>query len=286
MRIEVNGVRLWFDVEGLKLVPEGPKMVERPTIVLLHGGPGSYDHSYFKPDFAKLTKVAQVVYLEMHGHGRSSRGNPRGWSFGEFANDLRAFCNTLEIAKPIVFGHSLGGFVAMVYAARHPDQPGALVLQSTLGRFDLARIVEGFRIAGGEEAARVAERFYRGDLSVVTEFRARCRPLFGRWVPGVSERARMVLNDDLLQPGLELMREFDVLEELALVTCPTLVCTGALDPVTRVADAREIADALVNARPRVEVIAKAGHFPWKDAPDRYWPMLTDFVAGVGGAAGR
>jgi proline iminopeptidase len=45
MRVDVNGTRLWFDVEGPALVPAGPRMHQRPTLVLLHGGPGSFDHS-------------------------------------------------------------------------------------------------------------------------------------------------------------------------------------------------------------------------------------------------
>ena len=55
MQVEVNGTRLWFDVDGPSLLPAGSTMAERPTVVLLHGGPGSYDHSYFKPDFTALS---------------------------------------------------------------------------------------------------------------------------------------------------------------------------------------------------------------------------------------
>jgi proline iminopeptidase len=72
MNIKVNGPQLWFDVEGPVLVPEGPGMHERPTVVVVHGGPGTYDHSYFKPDFARLAAAAQVVYLDLRGHGRSA----------------------------------------------------------------------------------------------------------------------------------------------------------------------------------------------------------------------
>ena len=149
MQIEVNGTRLWFDVDGSALVPDGSTMRERPTVVLLHGGPGGFDHSYFKPDFARLAEAAQVVYLDLRGHGRSERGDPADWSFEVCADDVRAFCDALGIARPVVLGHSLGGFVALVYAARHPGHPGALVLQSTLARFDLGRIVEEFRRVGG-----------------------------------------------------------------------------------------------------------------------------------------
>jgi pimeloyl-ACP methyl ester carboxylesterase len=76
MQVEMKGTRLWFDVDGQALVPDGPTMAERPTVVLLHGGPGSFDHSYFKPDFTRLSEVAQVVYLDLPGHGRSRVGRP------------------------------------------------------------------------------------------------------------------------------------------------------------------------------------------------------------------
>jgi proline iminopeptidase len=73
------------------------------------------------------------------------------------------------------------------------------------------------------------------------------------------------------------MRRFDVLEELARIDCPTLVCVGELDPIAPAAAAREIAAALPEGRVRLEVIEGAGHFTWKDAPDHYWSLLTDFV---------
>jgi pimeloyl-ACP methyl ester carboxylesterase len=278
MHVEVNGTRLWFDVEGSALVPDGLQMRERPTVVLLHGGPGSFDHSYFKPDFGRLTNTAQVVYLDLPGHGRSDWGDPASWSFELCADKVREFCDTLGIARPVVYGHSLGGFVAMVYAGRHPGHAGALVLQSTFARFDLDRLVEGVRRAGGDEVAATAERVYGGDRSSVSaEEWARCWKHFGPWVTGEQEKARMVVNVELNAPGLELMRGFDVLDRLARIDCLTLVSVGELDPISPVAAGREIADALPEGSARLEVIEGAGHFPWKDAPDRYWPLLTDFL---------
>jgi pimeloyl-ACP methyl ester carboxylesterase len=281
--VDVKGTRLWFDVEGPALVAEGAEMRERPTVVLLHGGPGSFDHSYFKPDFSRLAQVAQVVYLDLRGHGRSEWGDPESWTFEVCADDVRDFCDTLGIATPVVYGHSLGSFVAMIYAARHPGHPGALVLHSALARFDLARIVDEFRRAGGDEAAAIAERVYGGDRQSVTpEEWATCWKLFGRWVPGDLERARTVVNQALNAPGLERMRELDVLDQLARADCPTLVVVGELDPITPVAAAREIVDALPEGVGRLEVFEEAGHFTWRDAPDRFWPLVLDFVASATG----
>jgi proline iminopeptidase len=175
MHLDVNGTRLWFDVDGPSLVPDGAAMRGRPTVVLLHGGPGSFDHSYFKPDFGRLTQVAQVVYLDLRGHGRSDWGDPAAWCFEARADDLRAFCDALGIVRPVIYGHSLGGFVALVYATRHPGHAGALVLQSTNARFSVGRVVEEFRRRGGDEVAAIAERAYGGDRTSVTpEEWARC----------------------------------------------------------------------------------------------------------------
>jgi pimeloyl-ACP methyl ester carboxylesterase len=276
MHVEVNGTRLWFDVDGPALVPSGPEMRQRPTVVLLHGGPGSYDHSYFKPDFGRLAGEAQVVYLDLRGHGRSEWGDPAEWSFEVCADDLRPFCDTLGVARPVVYGHSMGGFVAMLYGARHPGHAAALVLQSTLARFDLARLVEGFRRFGGEEVAALADRDYGGHPVSDDEW-ARVFAVFGPQVPGKQELARRIRNPELGEHGMDLFRSFDVLEQLAQVDCPTLVCVGELDPVTPVAAAREIYDALPDGVARLEVIEGAGHFPWKDVPDRYWPLLDEFV---------
>ena len=287
MQVDVNGQRLWFDVEGLALVPDGPEMRERPTVVLLHGGPGVFDHSYFKPDLARLADVAQVVYLDLPGHGRSEWGDPASWSFETCADGVREFCDTLGIARPVVYGHSLGGCVAMVYAIRHPGHPGALVLQSTFARFDLARTVEEFRRAGGDEVAGVIERAYGDDSASVTpEEWAPCWRLFGPWVVGEREESRTVENEDLNAPGLELLRRFDVLDQLAGIECPTLVCAGELDPIAPVAAAREIADALPEGIAQLAVLEQAGHFTWKDAPDRYWPVVTEFVVRSAAARGR
>ena len=260
MHVEVNGTRLWFDVDGPSLVPEGPRMLRRPTVVLVHGGPGSYDHSYFKPHFGHLAGQVQVVYLDIRDHGRSARNDPADWSFEVCADDVRAFCDTIGIAGPVVLGHSMGGFIAMLYGARHPGHAGALILQSTMARFDLARLAGGFRGVAGAEVAELARRDYGGD-PITDEQWAAVFAAFGPRVPGTQELARRIQNPELGRPGMDLLRRLDVTRQLAGITCPTLVCVGELDPVTPVAAAREIVGALSPGIGRLAVIQGAGHFP-------------------------
>ena len=122
MRIEIEpGVRLYFDVEGTQYVPDGPVLREKPTLLLLHGGPG-FDHSAFRPFFGRLSDIAQVIYYDHRGHGRSDRRPPEEWTLDTFADDVVRLCDALGIVKPIVLGQSFGGFVAQRYLERHPDR--------------------------------------------------------------------------------------------------------------------------------------------------------------------
>src|SRR5205807_6780779 len=101
VRIRVGDCKLFFDVDGAKLRPDGPKMREMPTLVLLHGGPG-FDHSLYKPAFSCLTDVAQVIYLDHRGQGRSDRCDASKYNLAQWGDDVRSFCEALEIEHPIV----------------------------------------------------------------------------------------------------------------------------------------------------------------------------------------
>jgi len=280
MHVDVNGTRLWFDVDGPGLVPHEAAMIERPTLVLLHGGPGGYDHSYLKPWFGALARAAQVVYLDLRDHGRSARGDPLAWSFELCADDVRAFCDALGIVRPVVLGHSMGGFIAMLYGARHPGHAAGLVLQSTLARFDLDRLTEAVRRLAGDEVARLARREYAGD-DVTDEEWAKVFGAFGPRVPSVVELARRRRNPALGEHGMDLLRALDVVAFLPRIDRPTLVCVGDRDPVTAVGAAEEIADGLAPGIGRLAVLRGGGHFPWLDVPDRYWPLIGEFVKEVG-----
>jgi proline iminopeptidase len=281
MQVDVNGTRLWFDVEGPALVPRGDAMISRPTLVLVHGGPGSYDHSYFKPWFSALADRMQIVYLDLRDHGRSEWGDPASWSFEACADDVRAFCDALGIERPIVLGHSMGGFIAILYGSRHPGHAGGLILLSTFARFDLDRITEGFRSVAGDEVGELARRSY-GDEDVTDSEWARVFAGFGPHIPTDEELARRIKNTAVNERGGRLMTELDLLAELPKILSPTLVCVGSADPlVTTAAD--EILDGLRPGVGRLDVIEGAGHFQWLDAPDRVFEVIGDFAVEVSGS---
>ena len=276
MHLDVNGTRLWFDVDGPALVPSGSQMRQRPTVVLVHGGPGVYDHSYFKPDFAPLTAHAQVVYLDLRGHGRSAWGDPAEWSFQACADDVRSFCDMTGITKPVVFGHSMGGPIVLLYGARHPGHAAGLIVSSGFARWDPPRMAEGFRRVAGDEVAEIARRSYAGE-EVPDEDWARVYAAFGPQLPDEQREAHTPKNLELNSHGMRLIRQLDIVDELSQVGSPALVCVGELDPVTPVAAAEEVVGALPEGTAQLKIIDGAGHFTWKDAPDRYWPMIIDFI---------
>jgi pimeloyl-ACP methyl ester carboxylesterase len=105
-KIKVNGINLCFDTEGAFLRTSGNTTREVPTVILLHGGPGA-DHSGYKPDFTALTDVAQVIYLDHSGNGRSNDGPPQLWTLAQWADDLVAFCDALGVVKPVVYSARL-----------------------------------------------------------------------------------------------------------------------------------------------------------------------------------
>jgi pimeloyl-ACP methyl ester carboxylesterase len=279
MQIDANGTQLWFDIDGPALVPDGSDVRQRPTVVLVHGGPGVYDHSYFKPDFARLAEHAQVVYLDVRGHGRSEWGDAAAWSFEACADDVRVFCDTLGIEKPIVFGHSMGAPIVLLYGARHPGHAAGLIVQSGFARWDPARMVDAFRRVAGDEVAEIARRSYAGE-EVPDEEWARVYTAFGPHLPDEDRRARTPKNLELNSHGMELIRRLDVVDQLSRVDSPTLVSVGELDPVTPVAAAEEVVEALPEGIARLEIIDGAGHFTWMDAPDRFWPLIIEFIHGT------
>jgi pimeloyl-ACP methyl ester carboxylesterase len=278
MFVRVNGVRLFFDVEGAGLVPDGPRMREKPVLLLLHGGPG-FDHSSYKPEFARLADVAQLVYLDHRGNGRSERGPREQWTLAQWADDVRAFCDALGIERPIVLGQSFGGMVAMAYAVRHPEHPAKLVFSSTSARMDLPRMLSRFEKLGGPEVREAARRFWESPgPETLPDYLRLAFPAYGRSRQPEESIRRTILNLDVMFhfAGGE-SRTYDLLADLARVRCPTLVLGGEVDPVCPIEDQEEIAAALPPGLVRFESFAGCGHGVFRDDPERGFAAMRDFV---------
>lgn len=284
MRVLVNGVRLFFDTLGPHLEPRGPVMHERPTVLVLHGGPGA-DHSHYRPDWDALADVAQLVYLDHRGNGRSEGSDPAQWNLAQWADDARAFCEVLGIARPIVLGVSFGGIVAQAYATRHPDHPARLILVSTAARggAHTERRVALFEQLGGPEAGALARRrLIDGDTSpeVLDAWLRVCVPLYTRSPADPDQLHRQRRNAACTRWFSRTEGEgnrFDLRPALRQVACPVLLLGGALDPMLPVENQREIAAALPPQRVRYEEFPHAGHGVLPDARERTLGLLREFI---------
>lgn len=256
-------------------------MKEVPTVLLLHGGPG-FDHSTFKPVMSALADVAQLVYLDHRGQGRSDRVSPDRCHLASWADDVKEFCDALEITRPVVMGHSFGGVVTMMYATRHPSHPAKIILSSSPARIRRDRIYQAFERVGGQQAREAAERFWENPCAETgAEYERVCWPLYSRSAtladPDVT--SRMIFNHKL---GLRFFngegRTFDLLEDLKLIECPTLLLAGEDDPVTPIEDAADIAVRIPAGLLHFVRFANAGHGVFRDDPQRAVQVIREFVA--------
>jgi proline iminopeptidase len=298
VRVDIGGLRLFIDVEGLKLVPQGPVMVERPTIVLIHGGPGS-DHTPFKPRMSPLSDVAQLVYVDLRGSGRSDRGVPTDWEWDRWGDDIAALCTALEIEDPVLLGTSCGGWVALSCALDHPGLARGLILDSAVPSTKEGSIAV-FERTGGPEAGAIARRWFAGEPGdeVLQAWRDVCIPLYNRRSPEALSPevlARVTSNPDVINRDREgamrpfwpwattrsperLQRPGDVWRRLSEITCPTLVLAGNDDPMCAATESERLVDVLVNARVRFERYADCGHGVFREVPEEALAATRDFLS--------
>jgi proline iminopeptidase len=286
MHVSVNGVRLFFDVEGAKFVPNGPTMREKPVLLMLHGGPG-FDHSNYRPAYSALADIAQIVYLDHRGNGRSEDGPREGWNLAQWGDDVHAFCEALGILDPIVLGASFGGMVALAYATRHPTHPSRLILISTeaAGGSHPERRVELFERFGGPEVGALARlRFLEAqghpDQASVAAWVRLAMPHYTRIPRDPDIARRAVSRPEVLQwftrPGGE-SRGFNFFPDLHRIQCPTLVLGGEDDPMLPIECQADLAAALPEHLVRFERFANCGHSVVPDAPERAMATIRSFI---------
>lgn len=278
MQLEIDGARIFFDTVGSKLALGDAAMVERPSLVVLHGGPG-FDHSLMRPYFDRFADTHQIIYMDHRGNGRST-GERQTWTLPRWGEDVHALCQALGVEKPVVLGLSFGGMVAMAYAAAHPEGPSKLILSSTAGRMDLETTFAAMERIGGPRAREVARRFWTApNPEVAQEYLAVCLPLYNPSGP-IDEKARgrAIMRMEVMAhfiTGEQL--SMDLLGGLAGVRCPTLIMAGGLDPVTPPAYSQAILQALPKGVGRLVVFDDAGHGVHRDQPERAEQVIRDFL---------
>ena len=123
-----NGVALAFDEAG-----KGG-----PPVLLIHGW--ACDHREMEPLFRHFSARHRTISVDLRGHGESDKP-VQDYSIAEFASDLAWLCDCLNVWKPIVIGHSLGGLISMELAFDHKLPLAIAVLDSPLIPIEGRRVV-------------------------------------------------------------------------------------------------------------------------------------------------
>lgn len=110
--------------DGVSLPYEDTR-TELPPLLLVHGC--GFDHNSLTLQRDFFRKSHRVVSVDLRGHGKSDAPK-QDYTVAGFADDLAWLCTQLELVKPIVVGHSLGGLVPLELAARYADIPSSLVM--------------------------------------------------------------------------------------------------------------------------------------------------------------
>jgi len=289
MKLQTNGTELFFDVVGSEL-DASSVFRQKPTMIILHGGPG-FDHTYLRPWLDPVSEVAQLVYVDQRGCGRSQRHSHEYYQLGIMADDIVQLCKALAVDRPIVLGQSFGGFVALSIAQRHPDFASGTVLFDTspawTGSYDLDALEQ---LVGGEYGKELREIAYRESTGQATEaeikrFEKEIMPFY--WHQGFKpEYIDELYNNPLVNMDIatymmgSLSKEYDLRPHLAEMQTPALILQGRYDWVTPLAGALEMAEKLPHAQ--LHIFENSGHMVFMEEPEELVTVLKHWIISTAG----
>jgi proline iminopeptidase len=282
VRAKVRDTELFFDVEGLGWVPDGPNLREKPVTVLLHGGPGA-DHTGYKPTFSSLADATQLIYLDHRGQGRSQRGNPADYSLDNNVEDLEALRQYLGLASIMVIGGSYGGMVALAYASRYPKQVSKLMVYATAASHHFLPVAqETLRNLGTAEQQAIAQHLWDGsfrDDDHLKEYFRLLGPLYALKYDAAqaaigSQRA-MLSHQATNQAFGGFLRAFDLIPELPQIAAPTLVLGAQQDWICAPQFSQLIAQTIPQAQ--CHILQNCGHMIRTDQPAALMGHLRSFI---------
>lgn len=284
MRAAIRGTEIYFDIEGMGLVPDGNRMREKPVAFLIHGGPGG-DHSGFKPGFSPLADRMQLVYFDHRGQGRSGRGDPALYNLDENVEDMEALRKHLGLGPIVSIGTSYGGMVAQAHAARYPDSVSHLILVVTSSHFGFnARARQIVAERGTPEQIAVCEDLWAGRLDSEEKL-ARYYELMGPMysttynaaaaaaTAGRGIRSPVALNQAFAPGGF--LQTYDLRPELSRITAPTLILAGRHDWIC----APEFSEELHRLIPGsdLRIFERSSHSIRADEPQAMMDAIAGFV---------
>ncbi|MET9575065.1 MULTISPECIES: alpha/beta fold hydrolase [Streptomyces] len=259
---------------------------EGPPLLCLPGGP--MQDSVYLGDLGGLTAHRTLIRLDLRGTGHSTvPRDPASYRCDRQVGDVEALRAELGLERVQLLGHSAGANLAVLYAARHPERVGQLVLvtpsvfavglaitaEDRLETARLRRAEPWFAPAYASLEAVTSGRAAPADWDAVAPF------WFGRWDDEAREfRAaeQRQRNDEaaVLYASEGAFEPEGTRAGLAAFTAPVLVLAGEYDVAAPVRVMKEYAGLFPHAD--LVVQCGAGHFPWRDGPEAFVTALAAF----------
>jgi pimeloyl-ACP methyl ester carboxylesterase len=257
----IDGVSTFVHHTGTTTLPRvAPDTSQGETVLHLHGCGGNGDQ--FSALLARLSAEHSPIAFDLPAHGRSGELDSLD-SIERAVGFVRSFCATLELERPVVFGHASGGALALEYALAEPDRVRALILCSTGAKSTIAEDEIALMRRVSEGKAR--RPFDRSLFSAATSPEI----LRGAFMQGMKTDPRATYGD------LLAVRDWNAETRLEQVHVPTLVVHGA-----DASDAeREGAEALAAgiAGAKTVGVPKAGHMLPLEQSDALADAMLSFL---------
>lgn len=270
--VDVDGAPLHYLVDGRG---------DGVPVLVLHGGLG-LDHTLYARTLAPLAARRRLIHFDQRANGRSVPADVASITMERLADDVIALADHLGIERFVAFGHSYGAFVAQELALRHSDRLAGMVLVSaTPGQLGTGEVEDEHGVGPGmppEVIAMVSGPPPSSDDEMASGMSALLPAYFHR--PDRLDLAAMedgtVFRAAAMVRGFEVLSSWSSVDRLAQVRAPTLVLAGRHDVFTAWPQAKRIASRVPRAR--VEIFEDSGHFPWLEEPDRFFPLVDDWLS--------
>ena len=247
---------------------------DAPTLVLLHALGALVTAHDWDGFAAAMQGTHRVIALDQRGFGLSDW--MPAYSFELMAQDLAQLVERLDLDRFTLIGHSMGGYVASLYAEACPDRLGRLVLEDTVPPREGRRIDRTadlqWEYAGFDEFLAFARQ--QGLQASDDELRV-------RYVHATRtvEGGRVAFRLDPVVPPAILAQLADPeptwWHDLAQIGVPTLIVRGADSPVLDAEQVTLAAVAITNCR--VVEVPHAGHSVHDDNPTGFLEAVRDFL---------
>lgn len=253
-KVNIGNTKLYFEIYGSEHEVLQDKAIRKPTLVVLHGGPG-IDHNYYDVSFlAPASKFAQVIFINHRGNGQSIDLNKNHWNLRQWATDVHDFCMALSLDKPFICGGSMGGFVAQLYASMYPKQSSGIILVDTEAYTDLPAILNKFEEIGGPEIRKIAyDNYYNPSEEVMRKFFEKCVPLGSKNPIPLCWLDRTIPSPDVSSHFKKELVTFNIMNNVSDITAPVLYLTNTSNPWHLYESAQKTANAMINTE--VKLIA-------------------------------